>query len=299
MKLNDLASFIHVVDLGTFTAAAAHEGVPKSTISRRIARLEDELGLELLRRSARSFTVTDDGKLLHRRSTSALQELMDVKQTLTETSSTPRGHLVISVPDLGRSEIFVELIETYRKRHPQVSIELRLEDRVVELLREGVDIAIRAHDNTIPGSNQLMSKTFHLSLIQFYASPSYIQQHGMPQTPSELKMHSTILHTVAVSRPIPLTSEANATTVTIDTPAIQVNDFMLGRSLIEAGIGVGMLPQYAIGQALENGALVRVLPEWSTHPIRFSLVWPTSRHLAARVRTFVDMTKEFFEEHTS
>jgi len=296
MKLNDLASFVHVVDMGTFSAAAAFEGVPKSTISRRITRLEDELGLELIRRSARSFTVTDDGKLLHQRSKSALKELMDVKQALVETSATPKGHLVVTVPDLGRSETFIELISAYRKRYPEVSVELRLEDRVVDLLRESADIAIRAYGETIPGSHQMMSKSFHLSFIQFYASPGYIQEYGAPKVPSELKKHHTVLHAKAISRPIPLSSDEGQTTVTIDKPAVQINDFMLGRSLIEAGIGVGMLPQYAIGSSLQRGTLIRVLPGWSVSSIRFSLIWPASRHLAPRVRAFVDMAKEFFEE---
>src|SRR5689334_7291184 len=124
MNLNDLASFIRVVELGTISAAAAAEGVPKSTISRRIARLEDELGVELLRRSARAFALTEDGQLLHARSTAALQELADVEQQLSETGESPRGRLVVSGPrDLGSSDTVTKMFAEYRTTYPEVDVE--------------------------------------------------------------------------------------------------------------------------------------------------------------------------------
>ncbi|HVI01714.1 MAG TPA: LysR family transcriptional regulator, partial [Enhygromyxa sp.] len=160
MDLNDLASFVRVVELGTISAAAAAEGVPKSTISRRIARLEDELGVELLRRSARSFGLTEDGRMLHARSAAALQELADVERQLTQTDDIPRGRLVLTAPrDIAGSVAFAKLLAEYRSTYPDVRVEVRLERRYVDLIGEGVDVALRAHNGEIPGDAGLLTRS--------------------------------------------------------------------------------------------------------------------------------------------
>ncbi len=180
MNLNDLASFVRVVDLGTISAAAAAEGVPKSTITRRVARLETELGVELLRRSARSFTVTDDGRLLHQRSSGAVRELMDAEQALAASAEMPNGRLVVTALDFGRSEAFAELVVGYRARYPDVTVEVRLENRAVDLIYEGVDVGIRGGD--VPGTSQLMARSFDMPPAGFYASPEYVQRREVPAT---------------------------------------------------------------------------------------------------------------------
>jgi len=292
MDLNDLASFVRVVDLGTISAAAVAEGVPKSTITRRVARLEKALGVELLRRSARSFAVTDDGRLLHQRSLGAVRELMDAEQALSASSETPNGRLVVTAPDFGRSEVFAELIVAYRARCPDVTVEVRLENRVVDLIYEGVDVGIRAHAGSIPGTSELMARVFDMPAVRFYASPDYIQSRGAPATPDELLQHDIVIHSSVVSQTIALVSKAEQTTLTIDTPAYQANDTQLGRLLIESGAGIGMLPPFVASRAEARGSLTRILPDWSIRSGRISVVWPASRHLAPRVRAFVDLAQE-------
>ncbi len=135
MNLNDLASYVRVVDLGTIAAAAKAEGVPRSTITRRIARLEEDLGVELLRRSARSFAITEDGHLLHRLASGSIRELHGAERALTSSiSDAPSGRLVISAPDFARSEPFADLLARYRHRYPEVGIALRVENHVVDLV---------------------------------------------------------------------------------------------------------------------------------------------------------------------
>ena len=299
MDLNDLASFVRVVDLGTISAAAAAEGVPKSTITRRVARLETGLGVELLRRSPRSFTVTDDGRLLHQRSSGAVRELMDAEQALSASSEAPHGRLVVTAPDFGRSEPFAELIVAYRARCPDVSVEVRLENRVVDLIYEGVDVGIRAHAGDIPGSSQLMARAFDMPAIHFYASPDYIQRRGAPSTPAELEHHDIWIHSAAVSQEIRLVSKSEQMTLTIDAPAYHANDTLLGKALVESGAGVGMLPMFVAASAEKRGSLTRILPAWSLDSGRISVVWPASRHLAPRVRAFVDLAQEFLGERPS
>jgi DNA-binding transcriptional LysR family regulator len=294
MNLTDLASFVRVVELGTISAAAAAEGVPKSTISRRIARLEDELGVELLRRSARSFALTESGVLLHARSAAALQELGDIERQLTDTSEVPRGRLVLSGPrDIATTEVFARLLEEYRTRHPNVSVEVRLESRYVDLIGEGVDVALRAHAGPIPGDAGLMSRLLGTSAARFYASPAYVARRGKPRSIAELSKHELVLHRVTIGRPLPLSSASgDERTLELAEPAICLDDFQLLRRMLELGCGIGLVPELAVSRALESEVLVPVLPKWSLQFGRLSLVWPASRHLAPRVRSFVDLATQ-------
>ncbi|PRQ06947.1 LysR family transcriptional regulator [Enhygromyxa salina] len=293
MNLNDLASFVHVVELGTISAAAKAEGVPKSTISRRIARLEDELGVELLRRSARSFALTDDGRMLHARSVAAVQELSDVATRLHECSEVPRGTLVITAPpDIAGSAGFATLLTEYRRSCPEVRVEVRLESRVIDLQREGVDVALRGHEGEIPGEAGLMSRSLGSARGGFYASPRYLAVHGTPSTPAELSEHALVLHEILVGRPLTLASAVGAQTVKLSSPAFVLNEFGLAQRLIEAGAGIGMLAAAWARPSLAAGLIGEVLPGWSIHLGRMSLVWPASRQLAPSVRRFVTLVTQ-------
>lgn len=288
MNLNDLASFVHVVELGTISAAAEAEGVPKSTISRRIARLEDELGVELLRRSARSFALTDDGRMLHARSVAAVQELNEVATRLHECSEVPRGRLVITAPpDIAGSAGFATLLAEYRQSCPEVRIEVRLEARYVDLQREGVDVALRAHEGEIPGEGGLMARSLGYARAAFYASPSYLARQQAPSTLAELADHELVLHKLLVGRSLTLLSAAGEQVVKLGPSPFLLNDFGLAQRLIEAGAGIGMLAASWARPSLAAGVLVEVLPDWSAHLGRLSLVWPASRQLAPSVRAFV------------
>jgi DNA-binding transcriptional LysR family regulator len=291
MNLNDLASFVRVVELGTITAAAAAEGVPKSTISRRIARLEDELGVELLRRSARAFALTEDGQLLHARSTVALQELADIEQRLTEAGEVPRGRLVVSGPrDIAGSDTIAKLFAEYRASYPAVDVEVRLEARYVDLIAEGVDVALRAHGAEIPGGAGLMSRLIGKSEGRLYASPQYLAQRGKPRSITDLAKHDFVLHRVMIGRPLVLRStNAGERSLDVGKIAFSLDDFGLLRRMVEVGGGIGLLAELSVGSSLRAGNLVPVLPAWSIQLGRLSLVWPASRHLSPRVRSFVDL----------
>ena len=297
MNLNDLASFVRVVELGTISAAAEAEGVPKSTISRRIARLEDELGVELLRRSARSFALTDDGRMLHARSCAALQELDEVADHLREASEVPRGRLLVAAPpNIAGSAGFAELLADYRRACPEVRVEVRLEARFVDLQREGVDVAIRAHDGAIPGEAGLMTRALGSTHAGFYASPRYLAEHGTPSDPAHLREHLLVLHKVLVDRPLQLSSATSEQTLKLSNPAFLLDDFRLIQQLLEADAGVGLIAEPWARPSVAAGVLAEALPGWSITLGRVSLVWPASRQLAPRVRSFVALVAERWRE---
>lgn len=292
MDLNELASFVRVVELGTITAAAEAEGVPKSTISRRVARLEESLGVELLRRTARALTVTDDGRMLHARSQSALAELANVGDALYEASGEARGTLVVAGPtELGRSAPVTGLFVEYRRRHPNVALDVRLEQRVIDLAAEGIDIAIRPRALDQPRSNDLMTRTLAATEVGLFASREYLSRRGTP-TSLDLREHDAVLHTVAASRPATLATRRGKTAQIQWGPAVvRCNDFDVVRALLEGGLGIGLLPRLSNADEPAN-TLIRVLPKWSLASGRVSLVWPASRHLAPRVRAFIELAVE-------
>lgn len=299
MNLTDLASFVRVVELGTITAAAKDEGVPKSTISRRISRLEQDLGVELLRRSARAFALTDDGKTLHARARGALQELQSVEQALLESADVPHGTLVLSAPpDFGRADVFTSLITRFQQTYPKVRVEVLLEARMVDLLQEGVDVAIRMHGDQVPGGEGLMTKLVGRGSAVLCASPMYLERRGTPSSLEELKEHDWIIHTAILGRKS-IELHCNGETVAFSSPEglYTVNDFVLMQALLESGAGMGLLPNFLAEQGLEQGLLVPVLPEWAAVSGKCSLVWPASRHLAPRIRAFVDMAYELFQQN--
>lgn len=294
MNLTDLQSFSRVVELGTIAAAASEEGVPRSTITRRIARLEEALDVELLRRAPRSFSVTDDGMTLHRLSAAALRELQAAEQAMSGTRQTPHGTLVVSVPDIARSDVFADLLVRYRDAYPAVSVELRVENRVVDLIREGVDVCMRAHVRTLPGSAELMSRTYELPPMAFYASPGWLAGARAPTRPEQLLEHPMVLHTAGVGVPKTLVDGDTQVEVDLGEPAVRANDSHMVRALTEADAGIGMLSMPLANRAVAQGRLVRVLPRWTMRAGRIAVVWPSSRHLAPRVRAFLDLLHESY-----
>lgn len=295
VNLNDLQSFCRVVELGTIAAAAAEQGVPRSTISRRITRLEESLGTELLRRGPRSVVLTEDGAQLHKRTQGALRELDAAEDALKHRSEQPEGPLVISAPDFGRSEAFAGLLCAYRRRHPHIDIDLRIDNRVADLLSEGIDVALRAHSTSIPGHADLVSRTFPLPPRRFFAAP------GMPAPahPKELHDHCLVMHTAAAAHPKTLRhtdGETYQLPAKPSRPFAQANDTLATRSLAEEGLGIALLPDFVGETSVARGSLVPVLPEWSVDVGRIALVWLASRHLAPRIRSFVDLAVPFLEQ---
>ncbi len=293
-NLNDLATFVRVAELGTFAAVAKAEGLPKSTISRRVARLEDELGVALLRRSSRSFSLTEDGQSLHARAAGALRELEGVTDALGEQKG-PSGRLVVTVPvDLATAPVVVDLFAAYRTRYPEVELEVRLLDRFVDLVAESVDVALRVHASAmVPADNALMARGLGTIRAAFFAAPSYLEAHGVPEQIDALTEADVIAHRTFLERPVSLVHEDGQEVLCdLSGATFSGNSMYLIGAMVERGAGIGPLPRFAAEEAVKEKRLVRVLPAWWLRASRLTLVWPSSRHLAPRVRAMVDMATE-------
>ena len=287
LDLNDLYTFALVAQSGTISGAALALQVPKSTVSRRVKRLEDFLGVELLRRTPRSVSLTPDGIALHQRAAPSLHDLKQSADALLKHQVEPSGHLrITTVPDFGQTPSFVAMMASYCLSYPRVTVELQFNYRTVNLVEEGFDIAFRLHPAPIQPDPSLMSR--HVANVRggFYVSPRYFENPPIPKTTADLLDHRIAMHSAFPSMKF---MEALLDLSPGEfAPTWQVNDFSVLSQIAMAGSGVALLVTYIGERLVDEGKLVRVLPDCALPEGGVSLIWPASRHLTPRVQTFVD-----------
>lgn len=279
MNLNDLRTFVIVADAGSFSAAADRLGVPRSTVTRRVHRLEEELGVALLNRSGRAFTLSDDGRWVVERSGPAFREIAQMERGLDRASGEPTGRLRLTAPiDLGATTFLAELVAAYTREAPQVRVSLEVANRHLDLLEDGVDLALRLHSRPLPSRDDLVARTIGQVSVELFASPCYVGEHGSPTCPEDLARHRVL----AQSTLLPAGWGVE--------PVITANDFGPLAAMAVAGAGIAALPGLVAEGYLERSELVRLpvaLPEWPA--ARMSLVWLRTRQVAPRVRRFVEL----------
>lgn len=287
MDLNDLYTFALVARHGTISGAAASLKVPKSTVSRRVRRLEDTLGVELLRRTPRSVSLTPDGIALHKRAAPALHDLKQSSDALAKHQVEPSGHLrITTVPDFGQTPSFVAMIESYGLTYPKVSVETQFSYRRVNLVEEGFDVAFRLHPAPIQPDENLMSR--HVATVRggFYVSPKYGEKHGLPASLADLKDHHCAMSTAYPSQPYMERLLGGAPGAF--SPKWTSNDFAVLAQIAMSGSCVVVLTTFIGERLVEEGKLIRIFPDCTLPEGAVSLIWPASRHLTPRVQTFVD-----------
>ncbi|RAL25103.1 LysR family transcriptional regulator [Lujinxingia litoralis] len=283
MNLTDLQTFVVVAETDTMSAAADELGVPRSTVSRRIARLEEALGVTLVHRSNQGNTLSADGRLLYARSAPPMRELAQVERTLADTAMEPTGVLRLTAPhDFGAMSSFAELMVRFERRFPDIELRIELTNRVVDLVEEGFDAAIRAHGPDLPDDTGLMIRPLSRVVRGLYASPDYLSEAGTPTTIEELHHHRMVGHQTMQRHGGDLLEGRGP------APTMLVNDFGLVVQLLNAGAGIGEVPSFFAREHVEAGRLVRVIPQLESATGRFSLFWPASRHLAQRIRALID-----------
>lgn len=274
MDHEDLRTFVLVAERGTFSEAAERLGVLTSTVSRRVARLEQDLGVALLSRSARSFELTDDGRALAARCAPAMQELEEARRDLGDSSDEPRGELRISAAvDLAGSPFLAGMLTGFRRAHPGVEVSLGATNRWVDLSNDGVDVAFRSHAESLPDDDHVLVRRLGAVSFRIYASPSLPGAAGGRVDAAE---HPIACHAAVHRDRWPA------------EPAVTADDFGAVAALLSAGAGIGALPDFLAAPLVGAGRLVEVDVGWSVPDAALSLLWLRSRHLAPRVRVFVD-----------
>jgi DNA-binding transcriptional LysR family regulator len=290
--LNDLYYFSAVVDHGGFAAAERALGIPKSRLSRRISQLENELGVRLLQRSTRRFAVTDVGQSVHRHAQSMLAEAQAAREVVDRLSAEPRGVVRVSVPvGLAQQQIPM-LLPEFLARYPQVRIQMHVSNRRVDVINEGFDVAVRVR-NKLDDDGSLVMRSFGLIQELLVASPGYLDRAGRPTEPEQLHDHVTLTMSEDEVRQRWELQAADGEIRRIDLkPRVSGFDFPMLMALAKQGLGVTMLPETLCAEAVRNGELEVVLPEWSLPQGIAHAVFASRRGLLPAVRVFIDFLAE-------
>ena len=293
MGLEDIGTFVEAAERGSLSSAARELGVPKSTVSRRIARLERELGQELIRRSSRTFKLTEAGDALYRQSAPAIRDLAEATRAVTEAGSEPQGDLKITAPvDLGSAPRFASLLVAFRSAWPKVRLVVDLTDRYVDLVAEGYDLAFRIHSHALEDRASLKVRRVGPFNGGAYASPRYLDRAGRPSRPSDLVDHDMVGF-VRVGSSLTFTHTDGTRETVAFEPSLLTANMSFVPIALEAEAGIGGVANFIARAAVERGALERVLPDWDVQPgATLSLVWPSSRQTSRRLRAFLDFTAE-------
>lgn len=294
--LNDLVYFAQVVDHRGFAPAARALAVPKSKLSRRIAGLEDRLGVRLIQRSTRRFSVTDVGETFYRHCKAMLVEAQAAQEAVEQASGEPRGIVRISCPIALLHARVAAMVVEFMALNPKVEIHLMGSNRPVDLVAEGYDIAIRARTPPLEDSSLAMRQ---LAQRDWYlvASPSFCERHPLPAVPADLDQLPSLGDSLSErDHRWHLVGPGGATATIGYRPRLVSDDMHLLRASAVAGQGVVQLPAMLLGDELRSGRLVRLLPDWCSKGAVVHAVFPSRRGLLPSVRALIDFLVRKFEE---
>jgi DNA-binding transcriptional LysR family regulator len=285
MDLNRLALFVRVADTGSFTKAAAALGMRKSSVSRGVAKLEEEVGVRLLHRTTRKLTLTDAGRSYFERVRQSIEGVDEATAAVRELGHEPQGLVrVTAVPEFGNRGL-ADMIVRFLRRYPKISIELVLTSRSVDLVEEEIDIALRAgilRDSSLI-ARKILSTDMHL-----FAAPSYLLRRGKPKTLADLAAHDCVLYRPQAGKNVlQMTGPKGNESVEVTGP-IGADEMSFNRNAVIAGAGIGLLPALSVAKQVERGEIVRVLPAYDVQGGALYVVSPASRHQLTRVKLLRD-----------
>ncbi|WP_158044961.1 LysR family transcriptional regulator [Skermanella pratensis] len=291
-RITALAAFVRTVELGSQAAASEDLGISRAMIGRHIHQLEDRLGVRLLNRTTRKQSLTEAGLAFFEKCSGILDQLSEAERVASELQAEPRGTLRVNGPMSFGSTHLASALAAYCERHPQVRIDLVLNDRQVDLVEEGYDVAIRIARMT---DSSLIARRLAPIRLALCAAPEYLRRHGTPLTPADLAGHNCLLYTYS---PTPLDwtligPDGGETTIRV-TGSLSANN---GDALVAAAVagqGIVRQPTFIVGDALRNGSLVTVLPNHGLPQPSAYAVYPHARNLSPKVRSFVDFLAAHF-----
>lgn len=290
--LPDLALFVQIVEQGNFSAVARLTGTTPSAVSRSVSRLEREMGSKLLHRSTRKLRLSDAGKTVYAHALEMLESARLAMDAAGSAQQVAQGKLTLSVPKAVGRFVIHPLMSEFLARFPQVDVCLRLEDRYLDLIDDGIDLALRITHSPSPGLHgKPLMPVSHL----ICATPHYLRQHGAPQNPQDLRDHSCISlgETPADAR---WKFRREGKTEIVQTRGrYAANHTAVRLDAVKQNLGIGSLPLFTAREALERGEIVQVLAEWefiSSYSGELWLLWAGNKHMPARMRAMIDYLSE-------
>ncbi|WP_119165432.1 LysR family transcriptional regulator [Algihabitans albus] len=297
-RITDLAAFVRVSDARSFTIAAQQLGLSRSAVGKCVVRLEDSLGVRLLQRTTRSVTLTHEGEAFYARCVRVLADLEEIELDMASRTEQPRGRLRLDLPvSFGRLHV-LPVLHRFMEMWPEVVVNVTFTDRYVDLIEEGIDVAIRIGGEE---DSQLVGRTLARHRLVTCASPEYLASHDAPMTPTDLGDHSCLAFTHG-GRP---TEWRFRSQVPADGAETAVNEQFVRvhgrfctsnseslRDAVLAGYGIGQLATFLIGADLRAGRLQPILEDHALDGPPIRVVYPTGRHLSPKVRHFIDLLAE-------
>lgn len=286
-----MQAFLGVVDAGGFSAAARRMAKSKALLSKYVKDLEDELGVRLLNRTTRHLSLTEVGHAYYREATEILQRIDDLAESVRDTHREPRGLLRVSAPrSFGDAELGQAIME-FLVREPGIMVDLRLDDRFVDLVEEGFDVAIRI---TELADSSLIARRLANFRNVLTASPALLEKYGRPRSPQDLATAPAIVDTNYRGRHNWAFDDKGERVVVQVSPRVEVNSPDVARAAAVAGLGFARLPWFTARQALAEGRLLLLLEEYEPTGSAIYAVYPHRRHLSGKVRVFVDFLVDWF-----
>jgi DNA-binding transcriptional LysR family regulator len=285
--LSDISIFVAVADAGSFTSAADKLGLSKSQVSKCVSRLERSLGARLMNRTTRRLRLTEAGATLYESSKNALGQIDDAQIAVSRLQGAPRGKLIVSASIAFGSVQLPAVVRELTGRHAELAIELRLEDRHVDLVREGIDVAIRITEDT--RDSTLVYRRLGRNRMIVCAAPAYLTRRGIPRTPQDLVRHECIVHTQRASPKVWHFTARDGKNVAVNINGrIAISSSLAVREAALEGVGIIELNSYLVGPDILSGRLVRLLPGYEPRELSIYAVFPQRRYLAPKVQVFID-----------
>jgi DNA-binding transcriptional LysR family regulator len=289
MDFDELATFVAVVRTRSFTEAAKVLGTEKAHVSRVVSRLEKTVGARLLQRSTRSLAVTEVGRELYERATGILSALDETQAMIQRTQGEPQGVLKLTCGMEFGLLVVNPWIRSFLTRYPLARVDANFTDRVVDLIHEGFDLAIRVGRLS---ASSLSARSPGKVRYALFASSRYLRERLAPEHPSDLVSHDLIMFVGGTARTA-WHLENNGEEVDIERPArLLVNNHVTACDAAADGLGIGLLPRVQAAPHVDNGRLVEILPGWAPAPAPVHALFASSRYLTPKVRAFIDLASE-------
>lgn len=285
-NFGEIATFIAAVNAGSFSVAAQQLGVTRSGVGKSIARLEERLNVRLINRTPRSLSLTDDGAAFYKRCVQLMDDLEDAELAMAERSGAPHGRLKLSLPlALGHAHV-LPVIDSFLAQWPNVSVDVGFTDQCVDLIEEGVDVALRIGAQL--QDSDLIGRTVAQQRMVLCAAPAYLARHPAPAAIADLKEHQCLFY-VSGGKPQPWVFYDDELEVEFTAASrLAMNSTEALRLSTLDGAGIGNLPSYLIEDDLRAGRLLALLPEHKCPRIPIRILYPTRQHLSPKVRLFID-----------
>lgn len=284
-RLKNLELFVRVAETGGFTAVGREYATSQSSVSRKISELEKWLGVQLFQRTTREVKLTEAGEELYGYSVKLMSVIDDIESNISGTAKNPTGVLRLQSPNVFGRKYVIPYVMEFLAEYPEIGVDLSLNDQRVNLVEEGVDIAIRIGNLS---DQNVIAKKVGRDVRHVVASPSYLQQHGVPASPQDLADHHCIIYSLLTTpNRWRFLGKDGPEEVSV-TGRVRANSGDSMHAAVLAGYGIAILGNYAVHEELASGRMRKLLPDFSVEPLDIQIIYSPTRHLSRKARTFID-----------